>query len=64
MKTLNIELFLVFVYFIYLVFRSDLPCHYVLAILTVLALNPSIWPLKASLSDEHWDYCFQKTGAS
>ena len=41
MNTLNIEVFLVFVYLIYLLFRSDL-----------LVLNLFIWPLKASLSDE------------
>jgi hypothetical protein len=41
MNALNIELFLVFVYLIYLLFRSDL-----------LAFNPFVWPLKASLSDE------------
>ena len=64
MKTLNIELFLVLLYLIYLLFRSDSPCDYVPAILTVLALNPFIWPLKAGLSDEHWDYCSEKTGAS
>jgi hypothetical protein len=36
----------------------------VLAILTVLALNAFIRPLKAGLSDELWDYCSEKTGAS
>jgi hypothetical protein len=47
MKTLNIELFLVLLYLICLLFRSNLPCHYVLAILTVLALNAFIRPFKS-----------------
>jgi hypothetical protein len=64
MKTLNIELFLICLYLIYLLFRSDPPCHYVLAILTVLALKAFIRPLKTGLSDELWGYCSEKTEAS
>ena len=64
MKTLNIELFVVFVYLICLLFRSNLPCHYMLAILTALALNGFMRLVKAGLSDELWDYCSEKTGAS
>jgi hypothetical protein len=46
MKVLNILLFLVFLFLLYLLFRPELPFSYVLAILTVLALNPFIWILK------------------
>jgi len=46
MKVLNILLLLVFVFSLYLLFRAELPFIYVLAILTVLVLNPYIWGLK------------------
>jgi hypothetical protein len=52
MKALNIVLFLVFLFVLYLLFRPELPFSYVLAILSALALNPYIWALKDQVISE------------
>src|SRR6266853_6922701 len=52
MKVLDILLFLVFLFLLYLLFRPELPFGYLLAILTVLALNPYIWALKDQVISE------------